>query len=114
MKNPIFQALIYVNDNALIVTVPDDVLHNVERVTLVAQYPLEPRFQKGRRSKLYDYYSCRNCGFDVNEVTHNHCPKCGQRLTGITAGRRMTQEEEEEYLDYATVGATTRNENWTD
>ena len=73
----------------------DDILMNNIRRGLVRDYPLEPKFQKGRSSKKYDNYTCGNCGFGVTEAYIKYCENCGQRITDMAAGRRKTQEEEE-------------------
>ena len=66
---------------------------------LVARYPAEPKFQPGKYGAKYDRYTCRNCGFGVNEAFYNVCPNCGQALTSMEAGRRASQEDEERFWD---------------
>ena len=77
----------------------DKVLMTNIRRGLVRDYPLEPKFQKGRSSKKYDSYTCGNCGFGVTEAYIKYCENCGQRITDFSAGYRKTQAEEEVYWE---------------
>lgn len=77
----------------------DKILMTTLRWGLVRNYPLEPTFHKGRSGKKYDHYTCGNCGFGVTEAFIKYCENCGQRLTDAYAGRRKTQEEQEQYWE---------------
>lgn len=77
----------------------DETLIRTMRRALVARYPAEPNFQPGKYGAKYDSYTCRNCGFGVNEAFYKVCPNCGQALTSMEAGRRATQEDEERFWD---------------
>ena len=79
--------------------VRDERLIKTIRRALVAQYPLEPEYDKGRNGKKYDRYFCGNCGFGVTESFYNYCPNCGQRLTDAYAGGRKTQADQETYWE---------------
>ena len=57
--------------------------------------PLAPVFHKGHYGHKYDHYTCKNCGFGVDEIIWNYCPNCGRKLSDAYAGRRKTQEEQE-------------------
>ena len=77
----------------------DEKLIRTVRRALVARYPAEPKFQPGKYGVKYDRYTCRNCGFGVNEPFYNVCPNCGQALTSVMAGCRASQEDQERYWD---------------
>ena len=77
----------------------DEKLIRTMRRALVARYPAEPKFQPGKYGAKYDSYTCRNCGFGVNDPTYFVCPNCGQALTQAVHGRRATQEDEERFWD---------------
>ena len=74
----------------------DDALITTIRRALVRNYPLEPKFDKGKNGKKYDRYSCGNCGYGVSEAGYKYCPSCGQKITDAYLGRRKTQAEQEE------------------
>lgn len=77
----------------------DEILMTNLRRGLVREYPLAPKFQKGRSSKEFDSYTCGNCGFGVTQLFYRCCPNCEQKLTDAFEGRRKTQEEQEMYWE---------------
>lgn len=77
----------------------DETLIRTIRRALVSRYPAEPDFRPGKYGAKYDSYTCRNCGFGVNEAFYKVCPNCGPALTKMVAGSRATQEDEERFWD---------------
>lgn len=88
----LFERLVDGDDGLL----QDDVLIATIRRALVRNYPLEPKFDKGKNGKKYDRYLCGNCGCGVSEAVYKYCPICGQKITDAYLGRRKTQAEQEE------------------
>ena len=78
----------------------DERLIRTMRRALVSRYPAEPKYLPGKFGAKYDSYTCRNCGFGVNQSFYNVCPSCGQALTSAKGARRATQEEEERFWYY--------------
>ncbi len=67
-------------DNKQEVELFDRMKHRFEYLVDQAK-PLKPKFHKGRNGKVFDYWTCRNCGREVEDgVGGNYCWNCGHKI----------------------------------